>query len=77
MSPRGVPCPSYSAYRIAAKIKLLKEACGRHERDGIEQVGRDVTVVGESHWMVPLLVGEERDKLVTWELGVSLYPFGG
>jgi len=49
----------------------------RHERDGIEQVGRDVTVVGESHWMVPLLVGEERDKLVTWELGVSLYPFGG
>ena len=44
---------------------------------GIEQLGRDVAAEVESDWMVPLLVKEKRDKLVTWELGVSLYPFGG
>ena len=35
---------------------------------GIEQLGRDVA--GE--WMVPLLGEEERDRLMAWQLGVSL-----
>ncbi|MDB4338070.1 hypothetical protein N9997_01880 [Synechococcus sp. AH-603-L18] len=39
---------------------------------GIEQLGRDVAGAVESHWMVPLLVEEERDRLMAWSLGVSL-----
>ena len=39
---------------------------------GIEQFGRDVAAEVESDWMVPLLVEEERDKLMAWQLGVSL-----
>ena len=39
---------------------------------GIEQHGRDVAAEVESDWMVPLLVEEERDRLMAWELGVSL-----
>ena len=39
---------------------------------GIEQLGRDVTGEVESDWMVPLLVEEERDRLMAWQLGVSL-----
>ena len=31
---------------------------------GIEQLGRDVAVEVESDWMVPLLVEEERDRLM-------------
>ena len=52
---------------------------------GIEQIGRDVAGEVESEWMVPLLVaggmsecGEgmvvevDRDRLMAWQLGVSL-----
>ena len=39
---------------------------------GIEQLGRDVAGEVESEWMVPLLVEEERDRLMAWSLGVSL-----
>ena len=39
---------------------------------GIEQLGRDVAGEVESDWMVPLLVEEERDRLIAWQLGVSL-----
>ena len=39
---------------------------------GIEQLGRDVAAEVEPYWMVPLLVEEERVKLMTWQLGVSL-----
>ena len=39
---------------------------------GIEQLGRDVAAEVESEWMVPLLVEEERDSLMGWQLGVSL-----
>ena len=39
---------------------------------GIEKLGRDVTGEVESNWMVPLLVEEERDRLMAWQLGVSL-----
>ena len=39
---------------------------------GIEQLGRDVAGELESEWMVPLLVEEERDRLMAWQLGVSL-----
>ena len=39
---------------------------------GIEQLGRDVAGEVESDWMVPLLVEEERDRLMAWSLGVSL-----
>ena len=43
----------------------------RHEV-GIEELGKDVAADVESDWMVPLLVKEERDRLVAWQLGVSL-----
>ena len=39
---------------------------------GIEQLGRDVAAEVESEWMVPLLAEEERDRLMAWQLGVSL-----
>ena len=39
---------------------------------GIEELGRDVTGEVESYWMVPLLVEEERDRLMAWQLGMSL-----
>ena len=39
---------------------------------GIEELGRDVAAEVESEWMVPLLVEEERDRLIAWQLGVSL-----
>ena len=39
---------------------------------GIEQLGRDVAGEVESDWMVPLLMEEERDRLIAWQLGVSL-----
>ncbi len=38
---------------------------------GIEQLGRDVAGEVESDWMVPLLVEEERDRLMAWQLEVS------
>ena len=39
---------------------------------GIEELGRDVAGEVESEWLVPLLVEEEREKLMAWQLGVSL-----
>ena len=39
---------------------------------GIEELGRDVVGDVESDWVVPLLVQEERNRLMTWQLGVSL-----
>ena len=44
---------------------------------GIEQLGRDVAGEVESDWMVPLLVEAERDRLMAWQLGVSLQPCWG
>jgi len=38
---------------------------------GIDQLGSDVAGEVESKWMVPLLVEEERDRLMAWQLGVS------
>ncbi len=39
---------------------------------GIEELGMDVAGEVESDWMLPLLVEEERDRLMAWTLGVSL-----
>ena len=39
---------------------------------GIEQLGRDMAAEVESDWLVPLLVEEERDRLMAWHLGGSL-----
>ena len=39
---------------------------------GIEELGREVAGEVESDWMVPLLVEEERGRLMAWQLGVSL-----
>ena len=39
---------------------------------GIEELGRDVAGEVEPHWMMPLLVEEEKDRLMDWQLGVSL-----
>ena len=44
---------------------------------GIEELGRDVAGEVESDWMVPLLVEGERDRLMAWQLGVSLYSVWG
>ena len=38
----------------------------------IEEFGRDVAADVESEWMVPLLVEKERDRLIAWQLGMSL-----
>ncbi len=38
---------------------------------GIEEIGRDIAAEVESEWMVPLLVEEEKDRLIDWQLGVS------
>ena len=40
---------------------------------GIAQLGKDLAGEVESDWMVPLLVENERDRLMAWQLGVSLY----
>ena len=39
---------------------------------GIEELGRDVAGEVEFDLMVPLLVEEERDRLMALQLGVSL-----
>ena len=38
----------------------------------IEQLGREAAGEVESDWMVPLLVAEERDRLMAWQLGDNL-----
>ena len=38
---------------------------------GIEELCGDVTGEVESERMVPLLVEEERDRLIAWQLGIS------
>ena len=38
---------------------------------GIEELEREMAGEVESEWMVPLLVEEERDKVIAWQLGVS------
>ena len=44
---------------------------------GNEQLGRDVAAEVESEWMVPLLVEEERDRLIGLAAGSkSLVTFG-
>ncbi len=39
---------------------------------GIEELGRDVAGEVETDWMVPLFIEEVRDRLMAWQLGVSL-----
>ena len=39
---------------------------------GIEELVRDVAAEVESDWMVPLLVEEERERLMAWQMGVIL-----
>ena len=39
---------------------------------GIEKLGREVAGEVEFDLMVPLLVEEEGDRLMAWQLGVSL-----
>ena len=39
---------------------------------GIEEVGRDIAAEVEPEWMVPLLVEEERDRLIDWYTGKLL-----
>ena len=35
---------------------------------GTEELGRDVAGEVESDWMAPLLVGEEKGRLMVWQL---------
>ncbi len=44
----------------------------KYSKSGIEELGRDVACEVESDWMVPLLFEDERDRLIGWQLGVSL-----
>jgi hypothetical protein len=39
---------------------------------GIEELGRDVAGEVEPDWMMPLLVEEEKDRLMDWQLGENL-----
>lgn len=39
---------------------------------GIEELGLELAAEVESEWMVPLLVKEEIDRLMTWQLVVNL-----
>ena len=39
---------------------------------GIKQLARDVAGEVELEWMMPLLVEQERDRLIAWQLDVSL-----
>ncbi len=39
---------------------------------GIEELGRDVAGEVETDWIVPLFIEEVRDRLMAWQLGVSL-----
>ena len=39
---------------------------------GIDELGKEVAAEVELNWMVPLLVEEERDRLMAWQLGVSV-----
>ena len=39
---------------------------------GIEQLGREVAAEVESDWIVPLLMEEEGDRIMAWQLGISL-----
>ena len=39
---------------------------------GMDELGKEVATEVESEWMVPLLVEEERERLMAWQLGVSL-----
>ena len=38
---------------------------------GIDELGKEVATEVESEWMGPLLIEEERDRLMAWKLGVS------
>ena len=38
---------------------------------GIDELEREVAAEVESEWMVPLLVEEERERVMAWYLGVS------
>ena len=44
---------------------------------GVEDLGRDIAGEVESYWIVPLLVEQERDRLMASQLGVSLYSVWG
>ena len=64
---------------LALLQELLLALCANDPDDfkawlslGIDELGRDVAGEVESEWMVPLLVEEERDRLMAWQLGVSL-----
>ncbi len=76
-------CPQSMTLDTQMTLALLQEllmALRANDADGykswlalgIEQLGRDVAAEVESDWMVPLLVEEERDRLIAWQLGVSL-----
>ena len=39
---------------------------------GIKELGGDIAAEVESTWMVPLLFEAEKDRLMAWQLSVSL-----
>lgn len=76
-------CPKPTTLDTQMTLALLQEllmALRANDADGykswlalgIEELGREVAAEVESDWMVPLLVEEERDRLMAWQLGVSL-----
>ena len=66
--------------RALALLQELLMALGRNDADGhksslalgIEELGREVAAEVESDWVVPLLAEAERERLIAWQLGVSL-----
>ena len=80
---RQLSCPKPMTLDTKMMLALLQEllmALRENEADGckawlaldIEQLARDVAGEVESEWVVHLLVEEERDRLMAWELGVSI-----
>ena len=73
-------CPRQMTADTQMTLALLQELLMANHVDGfkrwlalcIQELGRDVAGEVVSDWMVPLLVEEERDRLMVWQLGVSL-----
>ena len=74
----GILCCFCNAFIVYTRFVSFCPTCKTaSEKDSwltreIKEIGRDVAAEVESDWLVPLLVEEERERLMAWQLGVSL-----
>ena len=68
--------PDFDEDETSLKLRTIGEirAAGLEVPHVVHRHGMDekTSFEVESDWMVPLLVEEERDRLMAWQLGVSL-----